>query len=96
VEEKGFSRGNPEGTFSFFWLWLGLHEEMKGGGEDARESSLSVGLEEKPGLSMGEVLRSSSSEDQEADMGSLSGELRGGEEVIDAAASSPTVTLLSG
>jgi hypothetical protein len=44
---------------------------------------------------MGEVLRSSSSEDQEADIGSLSGEMRGGEEVIDAAASSPTVTLLS-
>jgi hypothetical protein len=45
---------------------------------------------------MGEVLRSSSSEDQEADMGSLSGEMQGGEEVIDAAASPPTVSWLSG
>ena len=96
MEEKGLFGGNPEGTCSFFWLRLGLEEEWKGGGEDVRESSLSVGLEEKPGLSMGEVLRSSSSEDQEADMGSLSGELRGGEEVIDAAGSSPPVTLLSG
>jgi hypothetical protein len=96
VEEKGFPGGNPEGTCSFFWLGLGLEEERKGGGEDARESSLSLGLEERPGFRMGEVLRSSSSEDQEADMGSLSGKMRGGEEVIDAAASSPTVTLSSG
>jgi hypothetical protein len=55
-----------------------------------------LGLEERPDFRMGEVLRSSSSEDQEADMGSLSGEMRGREEVIGAAASSPTVTLLSG
>ena len=96
MEEKGFSGGNPEGTRSFFWLGLGLEEERKGGGEDARESSLSLGLEERSGFRMGEVLRSSSSEDQEADMGSLSGKMRGGEEVIDAAASSPTVTWWSG
>jgi hypothetical protein len=96
VEEKGFFGGNPEGTCSFFWFGFGLEEERKGGGEDARESSLSLGLEERPDFRMGEVLRSSSSEDQEADMGSLSGEMQGGEEVIDAAASPPTVSWLSG
>ena len=76
MEENGFFGGDPEGTCFFFWLGLGLglEEERKGGGEDARESSLSLGLEERPRLRMGEVLRSSSSEDQEADMGSLSGE----------------------
>ena len=94
VEEKGFFGGNLEGTCSFFSFELGLEEEKKGGGEDARESWLSLGLEERSCFRMGEVLRSSSSEDQEADMGSLSGELRGGEEAIDAAASSPTVTWL--
>ena len=96
MEEKGLFGGNPEGTCSFFWLGLGQEEERKGGGEDARESSLSLGLEERSCFRMGEVLRLSSSEDQEADMGSLSGELRGGEEVIDAAASPPTVSWLSG
>jgi hypothetical protein len=96
VEEKGFFEGNPKGTCSFFWLGLGLEEESKGGGEDARESTLSLGLEDRSGLRMGEVLRSSSSEDQEADMGSLSGEFRGRKEAIDAAASSPTVTWWSG
>lgn len=96
MEEKGFFGGNPEGTCSFFWLELGLEEERKGGGEDARESSLSLGLEERPDFRMGEVLRSSSSEDQEADMGSLSGEFWGREEAVDAGASSPTVKLLSG